>query len=80
MLYVQYAGAPCEVFTERRLVVDPPAPEKEKIPESSPGRAVKPAARQSVERGQIVSCGPGESIYQSHEHTHTRKGDEQTVR
>jgi len=37
MLYVQYAGAPCEVFTR-----------------SSPGRAVKPVARQSVERGQIV--------------------------
>jgi len=37
MLYVQYAGAQCDVFTK-----------------SSPGHAVKPAARQPVERGQIV--------------------------
>jgi hypothetical protein len=27
------------------------------VPKSSPGRAVKPAARQPAERGQIVSCG-----------------------
>jgi len=40
MLYVQNAGAACEVFTK-----------------SSPGRAVKPAARQLVERDQTVgSC------------------------
>ena len=28
------------------------------LPKSSPGHAVKPAARQPVERGQTVSCGP----------------------
>ena len=70
MLYVQYAGAPCEVFTVKDNNQSHRKSTHKKggiLPKSSPVRAVKPAARQPVERGQTVSCGTRGSVNQSHE-------------
>jgi hypothetical protein len=42
------------------------------LPKSSPGRAVKPAARQLVERDQTVGCVRCQSISQ-HERLHAER-------
>ena len=59
MQYVQCARAQCDVFTVVFLISRRSTNgEGENLPKSSPGHAVKPGARQPVERGQTVSCGP----------------------
>ena len=57
MLYVQYAGAPCEVFTDKNITISCKSRCKiwRVLPKSSPGRAVKPTARLLGERDQTVS-------------------------
>jgi hypothetical protein len=53
MLYVQ-----CLLFRITIAINPKFAMQRAKtLPKSSPGRAVKPAARQPVERDQIVGCG-----------------------
>jgi hypothetical protein len=81
MLYVQYAGAQCDEFTVKNKLISRRSmnPKGENSPKSSPGHAVKPAARQPVERGQIVSCGPDGIPSFSYTKTVVRKRDEQTV-